>query len=128
MSGKIDLKILNRRGRGELPRRSRRVLELLECGDQKHTESTRALRKTASFARLGRRGRLPLRKMRRLILGVHCLHDQQEADCGQGYVDVFQEGVALEAMVEGSAQEDGGQGEGERDQVVVGDGGNPEAC
>ena len=86
------------------------------------------MRKTASFARLGRRGRLPLRKMRRLILDVHCLHDQQEADCGQGYVDVFQEGVALEAVVEGSAQEDGDQGEGERDQVIVGDGGNPEAC
>jgi len=71
---------------------------------------------------------LILRKMRGLILDVHCLHDQQEADCGQGYVDVFQEGVALEAMVEGSAQEDGDQGEGERDQVVVGYGGNPEAC
>jgi len=85
------------------------------------------LRKKASFARLGRRGRLPLREMR-LILGVHCLHDQQEADCGQGYVDVFQEGVALEAVVEGSAQEDSGQGEGQRDQVVVGYGGNPEAC
>jgi len=71
---------------------------------------------------------LILRKMRGLILDVHCLHDQQEADCGQGYVDVFQEGVALEAVVEGSAQEDGGQGEGERDQVVVGYGRNPEAC
>jgi hypothetical protein len=66
--------------------------------------------------------------MRRLILDVHCLHDQQEADCGQGYVDVFQERIALEAVVEGSAQEDGGQGEWKRDQVVVGDGGNPEAC
>jgi hypothetical protein len=33
----------------------------------------------------------------------------------------------LEAVVEGSAQEDGDQGEGERDQVVVGYGGNPEA-
>ena len=76
----------------------------------------------ASFARLGRRGRLPLR------VRAHCLDDQQEADCGQGYVDIFQEGVALEAMVEGSAQEDGGQGEWERDQIVVGYGGNPEAC
>src|SRR5579864_2439934 len=85
-----------------------------------------ALRKTASFARLGRRGRLPLREMR-LILEVHCLHDQQEADCGQGYVDVFQEGIALEAVVEGSAQENGDQGQWERDQVVVGYGGNPES-
>ena len=66
--------------------------------------------------------------MRRLILDVHCLKSQREADCGQGHLDVFQEGIALEAVVEGSAQEDGGHGEWERDQVVVGHGGNPEAC
>src|ERR1700757_4019232 len=63
----------------------------------------------------------------RLILDVHCLYDQQEADCGQGEVDVFQEGVALEAVVEGSAQKDGDQGEGGRGQGVGGYRGNPEA-
>ena len=84
---------------------------MLEYGDQKlTTKDTKGARRAArgiekaSFARLGRPGRLPLR------VRAHCLDDQQEADCGQGYVDIFQEGVALEAMVEGAAQEDGGHG------------------
>ena len=56
------------------------------------------------------------------------LDQEKDSYHEQRHVDVLEEGVALEAVVEGSAQEDGDQGEGERDQVIVGDGGNPEAC
>lgn len=72
-----------------------------------------------SFARLDRRERLSLR--------FQGLNEQEQADCGQGQVDVFEERVALEAVVEGAAEEYGSESEGERNQVVVGDGGYPES-
>ena len=59
-------------------------------------------------------------------LGLNGLDQEKDSYHEQRQVDVFEERIALEAVVEGSAQEDGGHGEWERDQVVVGDGGDPE--
>ena len=54
------------------------------------------------------------------------MNDEKGADTGQCGVDVFEERVAVEAVVDGASQEYGDDGERQREQVVVGDGRGPE--
>ncbi len=53
-------------------------------------------------------------------LRVDGLNQQESSDSCQGGVDVLQECVALEAVVDGPPEENGDDGRGERQQVVVG--------
>ncbi len=48
------------------------------------------------------------------------------AGVDEAEVDVFQKSVAAHAVVDNSSQKDAQQGDWKREQVVVGDGGNPE--